>query len=330
MPFSTGNSPDKKTIVIDENGQLSVSDDITTSLRDSLLDYAVDIAELNYAQNLNADSRDNIFVDAFVDNSKISSTTNLAVDLGQNGFIELDTTSTGSSNQFSYSDSANSSDIDLRTDVTAKTSGIVDYVKVAHWQDSTNDITVQIIGEDGEVIAEVTNESVNDYSLTTVSFSKSDYSRLIKPNETFTVNYQIAGQDKGLFYHTTQKSTDKALFSISNQRLGYGDTSSTIQGFSFSEYEYYSTGSATSTVIDKGYTPSSVQVDADSVTGADTSVALRVYDGNGNSTTISESQFGDEISVSFSDSSFNADMELNTSDASKTPKLNDYGLNIIK
>lgn len=373
MPFSTSNAPDKKTIVLDEDKQLSVSNDVTNPLRNSLLDFAVDIAELNYAESLDADSRDQIFVDPFVDSTRISSTNGVVVTTGQKGYAtisdnlitDIEDVESGSTRldwesnsglsinsnsemygEYSLEGQGGSVDAD-RTFEEGLKSG--DSFKISvKLQELPDYQHFQIALRDSAGESLFTLRGNSNYDL------ESSYSGNIIVSDAFSLNETIdfefvpdlENETYDVYIDGTLEASDVPIQNSSwtPEKLDWLSIGSASGSQSFYIDEFTTNGkfgggttnsdtiqgTLTSISINKGFTPSAIQLDADIETDNDTSVSARLYDGNGNEVNISESEFGEQIDVPFSDSSFNAELELTTSNTSKKPNVNDYGIDIIK
>jgi len=290
-----------------------------TDLQEQLLDQAVDIAELNYAQGLNADNRENVFVDPFVDTSKISSSSGTNVITGTNGRVELDFEQKGTALSTTYSPYQYSQD--NFHGMVINPNLYLDAIELTIDSNVESFSQLSIYGADVDKTVDISSKSPGDAVKVFVNLSSgTDYAVTI--DATYRAQSSSPYSDSSTGLDVLGGTRSRTNTSPEN----YAYSVHTFKGFS----GHVSNGTLTSIVIDKGYTPSSLQIDADIVTDADTTVEIEAYDGNGNSITWTESELDDEKTVSFSDSSFKIDVRPSTSDSSKSPTVNDYGLKVNK
>lgn len=310
-------------------------------VRNMMLDQAVDIAELNYAQGLNADSSDNIFVDPFVDMSKIASSSNVNITTGQNGNINLKEISYEGFEDSSNGFPGRSNTISYEGNYSAYAEGQNSTTNF-DWNSNPPAIEIHFYYETlpyynaGFRIIDTNNDFKGVFEIDdtgNISIPNSGTSLATKTWHKIELNFDWPNDTVEIIVNGNSEGTIgiSAIEELQNLNMFIRDNGGGMKTYwDAIESKSYSSGTVTSTTIDKGFTPSSLQIDADIVTDSDTTVELEAYDGNGNKTTWTESELGDKKSVAFTDPSFQVDVLPSTSDSSKTPTVNDYGLNVIK
>ena len=247
-----------------------------------------DIAENRAANNLNPQTYENLFFDAFVDSSKIASSSNVNITTGQNGNIKLDTgVIDNNNNQYNIT-----SEDSWEVAHTYNTSRIINRVNATAYNSESGFavyVRVKFIYSDGSDYLSSQN-TIGDAGLKTVSISNPNPSKTV---ETVNVEFRDSGGN-----------------------LDYLESSELIG--------LLSSGSVTYTVKSLDTPPDTIQVYSDYQDNGQT-LEYVISDGNGNSKTVSMSEIGDSIDVSFTGTNMTVDLNF-YGDGTETPILDEYGV----
>lgn len=363
IPSSGGTPPDGEWIIVDNNGEMTAGKQLI-NLSETQLELINDIAQNRFAQGLNASSFDQIFYDIFVDESKIAQASNINISTGQNGAITLTEPKIDGFEDGDYTNDPEWTESFDQDTLTVQNNVVYEGNYALKLKDSQIELVEDLSPQGNTITAQVyLNSKVGDLEFFNWNNGGLD-EVIVKSNgsggldlktnnssENAVSDYPTSEWIKIILEFDNSGNVSLTLEDSSGNQLG--DTNfipwsnisnfdrlrlrnNTLNEIFYDNIQYGkrrtypSNGTVTSTTIDKGFTPSSLQIDADIETGPDTTVSVKAYDGNGNTVQFSESELGTEKTVSFSDSTFQTDVELSTQNGSKTPIVNDYGLKVVE
>ena len=280
-----------------------------------------DIAENRAYNNLSAQTYENMFFDAFIDSSKIASSTGINITTGQNGKIELgykigSTVSRPSDNTVRDSLNAHGVAINPNSDLNG--------VEVVISNKMTGASEIGIADTNGDILAKVRDD-----------FTSGDTVRLEQSLTSGTAYLMYAYDDNNTMSHGEYDnysypytSNDLDIVGGSESVLANGDYASYVPVYNFKDIsaltDYKSTGTLTSTVKSLDTPPDTIQVYSDYEANGQT-IEYVISDGNGNSKTVSMNEIGDSIPVSFTGTNMTVERQL-TSDGTDTAVIEEDGV----
>lgn len=325
IPPSGGISIDSTYLGYNQNGELTIKDEVplgvsTGDYNELMLQILNDIAENKYANSLNADSFDELFVDPFVDQSLIASSNNINITTGKNGEIKLKT-GIGSTSSVTQDDTV-SFVTDTNAGMKFKANNDLDGIKATTGPNTENYNNVQIIDSNSNVLAEKTglNGTTNQtFEFTGLNLQSGNTYYVIADNEGNDWSY-----DEYLSGTSENSATSTDIDITGNNGSRGGSTDVFVFGSITAIKGHVQSGTITSTTKNLGYTPSAFIVQEDSTITSGEDVQFTFSDNSGNSKTISQSQIGEEVSVNFGDGDITSTVEL-SGDGSSTPTVEEYG-----
>lgn len=281
-----------------------------------------DIAELRAAQSMNVDDYNRLFVDAFVDNSRIASSNKVNITTGTNGRINLakvlsGNTSTSSTSSLVNATTGSASSHPTSYDTLIVPNDSVGKIVVTGSSGNTGIQDAQIYDTNGAPTDSSQWTSVSSVVSTSGNGDVTFDNLNLEAGKTYAISYtlngdiEIWGSATTSTYGEIDASTDYAYI---------------VDSVEFHELQQATSGSITSTSKTVDTAPDTIQVYQDAnLNGQD--IQYTVKDGNGNSETITQSEVGQSIDVSSKFTGTSMTTEVNLSgDGSTTPVLNEYGV----
>lgn len=300
-----------------KNGNFEKVQQDITPIKSRILELINDIAENRTANNLNPETYDNLFFDTFVDDSKIDTNNNVTVTTGTNGNLVL-APSEGTS--FDCGSQSNKSTDSDEVGVEFNPNKEIRGIKAKIRSNQSNFSKAYLRDSNKNVIQskDISGKSTGDFVefVTTLSSGSTYYVTMDNDGSSWT---HTRGKDLELEPESTTDVDGVGGYG-SGFNPGYCDAYREVIAL----IEYVTSGTITSTNKTVDSTPTTVQIYQDAeLNGQDITYTLK--DGEGNTETITQTEIGETVSVSFTGTNMSVDVNF-SGNGSKSPRLNEYGL----
>lgn len=354
-PFS-GEHNDLENVVDSQHHKKGMTD----AEMETRLEMINDISESKFAAGLNIDSFEGLQFDSFVDESKISSSSNIRVKTGTNGFLEL-------SGEFDVDDFEDGVDSGWSGDtgnLSAQTNFVLNGSQSGNFSSGNQDIEIAFTGinksKDFQINLRADNQTgdgsdtiairLNTFSIGAIefygngdiNFYNGSYNNIgsWEANKTYKLRFKldysnnkaeiiINGESKGIFDFKSSVSK-LADITVANRTDFSGESVNLYLDNIGTEIINLSTsGSIVSTTKNLSYTPSAVQVQQKADIPSSGDIEFIAKDSSGNTKRITQSDLGSDVPLSFADGNVSIKIE-ETGDGTDTPTLKEYGVEWVE